>query len=537
MLAATAAIRRTLKKALPSLKPSTVREETQVRQGRVNGDKARWPRLPRSGRELLRGGWEGRLWKQGTIKRAYETEVVQRTVAFLIVANFVVTIAEKEIDPFDSSLQFHYPVWRAFDTFFTFVFVGELLFNMYGLYLYRFYRSGWNMFDLVIVAISVLNWAGALAGVGFLKTLRAFRVFRLFKRIESLNKIITALMRAIPGMLHALFIMLLVMAIYAVIAVELYSSFAIDGTYITIEQTELTDPARVSTYHNVTASSISMRGMAFGHEYFGTFSRALFSLFQVMTGESWAEMVARPIIFGYAPWNALGGAVFFVTFIVVMQVILLNVVVAVLLDKFVTEDPTPGDDSAWDGVAESDEDEDTTAAKLQDNPNASGWAEAKGGTQMAARQAKEKEAKELAAAVRAAGGGGGGGGAGGGDGAASASTAGGQAAYPPKGGGGGAGQPPQPQPQPQTQRAAASQPKPPQQLPPAARLPPGLAEGETADGQQTASTTMELEMAKLRQAMGQMQSKLDNELAAISRELSKLDGLRALLESQAARSA
>ena len=104
--------------------------------------------------------------------------------------------------------------------------------------------------------------------------------------------------------------------------------------------------------------------------------------------------VARPIIFGFAPWNASGGSVFFSTFLVLMQIIFLNVVVAVLLDKFVTEDPVAGDDSAWDGVADSDEDEETTAAKQTVNEKAQGWAQARGA-------APPPVAKPAAAAGRA----------------------------------------------------------------------------------------------------------------------------------------
>jgi hypothetical protein len=78
---------------------------------------------------------------------------------------------------------------------------------------------------------------------------------------------------------------------------------------------------------------MTARGYTNGYEYYGTFSRALFTLFQVMTGESWSEAIARPLIFG---WNSssIVAATFFVSFIILTQIVLMNVVVAVLLDKF-----------------------------------------------------------------------------------------------------------------------------------------------------------------------------------------------------------
>ena len=84
-------------------------------------------------------------------------------------------------------------------------------------------------------------------------------------------------------------------------------------------------------------SSMTSRGYTNGYEYYGTFSRALFTLFQVLTGESWAEMVARPLLFGKpewdSSWSVFGVATFFTTFILLHQIVLVNVVVAVLLDK------------------------------------------------------------------------------------------------------------------------------------------------------------------------------------------------------------
>lgn len=70
-------------------------------------------------------------------------------------------------------------------------------------------------------------------------------------------------------------------------------------------------------------------------QYYGSFSRSLFTLLQVFTGESWSEAVTRPVIFGYSGWV---GALFFVSFVVLHQFVLVQVVVAVLLDKILPSD-------------------------------------------------------------------------------------------------------------------------------------------------------------------------------------------------------
>jgi len=83
---------------------------------------------------------------------------------------------------------------------------------------------------------------------------------------------------------------------------------------------------------------MSARGYDLGIEYYGTFMRALYTLFQVMTGESWSEAVARPLLFGLYR-DAFVVGIFFVSFIILTQIVLINVVVAVLLEKFVASDP------------------------------------------------------------------------------------------------------------------------------------------------------------------------------------------------------
>ena len=70
---------------------------------------------------------------------------------------------------------------------------------------------------------------------------------------------------------------------------------------------------------------------------------------QVLTGESWSEAIVRPLIFGFTRTNAVVVGVFFTSYILLTQVVLQNVVVAVLLDKFV-EDPEGDKDKDGGGA-------------------------------------------------------------------------------------------------------------------------------------------------------------------------------------------
>jgi len=204
--------------------------------------------------------------------------------------------------------------------------------NMYGYGgpVRQFWRSGWNVFDFVIVSIGVVLMTGIdLGAFNRLKLLRAFRIFRLFKRIKSLNKIISALIKAVPGVFNAFVIMFIFFCIYAILAVELFRPFGAGGTYpVKYVEDNLTD-----VVFDYEVSAVTARGYSAGYEYYGCFSRAMFTLFQVMTGESWSEAIARPLIFGLYN-NSFTCGIFFVTFVLLTQVVLLNVVVVVLLDNF-----------------------------------------------------------------------------------------------------------------------------------------------------------------------------------------------------------
>ena len=137
---------------------------------------------------------------------------VQLVVAAMITINFIVNCIEKEIDPYPVDLQLHTKLWNDFDRAFNIIFLFELLLNAWGCGgpYKKFWSSGWNVFDFLVVATGLILMMDVLEPdnpLSNLKMLRAFRVFRLFKRIKSLNKVVMALLRAIPGVMNAFVIM------------------------------------------------------------------------------------------------------------------------------------------------------------------------------------------------------------------------------------------------------------------------------------------------------------------------------------------
>ena len=149
-------------------------------------------------------------------------------------------------------------VFVLLDDFFTLIFFVELIWNLAANWFWPFFMDGWSVFDLLVVTVSMVAYLGPDGSGGPIKTLRlmrAFRVMRLFGRLQSLRQIISSLTASLIPMCNAFLIMLLVTSIYAILGVNFFAEAA--------------------------------------PSMFGNFSRALFTLFQVCTGDGWASGMLR----------------------------------------------------------------------------------------------------------------------------------------------------------------------------------------------------------------------------------------------------
>ncbi len=169
------------------------------------------------------------------------------------------------------------------------IFVIELVMKL-ALYRLAFFKRAWNIFDFTIVAITLMP---AGQGVSVLRALRILRAFRLISTVPSMRKVVEALMRAIPGMISVLTLLSLVFYVSAVMATKLF-------------------------------------GEGFP-DWFGTIGESLYSLFQIMTLESWSMGIVRPVMESYPlAW------LFFVPFILVTTFAVLNLFIAIVVDAMST---------------------------------------------------------------------------------------------------------------------------------------------------------------------------------------------------------
>jgi voltage-gated sodium channel len=166
------------------------------------------------------------------------------------------------------------------------IFVFEMLAKL-AVYRLGFFRSGWNIFDLTIVGIALIPAAGPLT---VLRALRVLRVLRLVSVVPQMRSVVTALVGALPGMGSIAAVMSLIFYVGSVLATKLFgASF----------------PA-----------------------WFGSIGASAYSLFQIMTLESWSMGIVRPVMEVY-PW----AWAFFVPFILVTSFAVLNLVVAVIVNS------------------------------------------------------------------------------------------------------------------------------------------------------------------------------------------------------------
>ena len=226
------------------------------------------------------------------IRWMYLGDRCQLFVAVLIVLNFILNILDTQLLAEEGSAEENFLIFA--DTVFSYTFAVELLMNLFATWMAEFVKDPWNWFDTLVVGISMISlYLPGIPGVSVLRLLRTFRVFRLFKRIPSLKQILICLQQSVPPMCNAFAIVCLVTAIYAIMAVTFFGTMRDD--------------------------------------LFGDFFSSLFTMFQIMTGDQWGDITRE--LFSQTSIPALT-AIFFVSYQLLVSFVLVNVVIAVLLDEF-----------------------------------------------------------------------------------------------------------------------------------------------------------------------------------------------------------
>lgn len=219
-------------------------------------------------------------WRQRLAER-----LERPRIQFLIMALILVNAVILGLETSSTMMQHWGGLLRRLDQIILGLFVIEigLRFVAHG---WRLLKDPWGLFDTVVIAIALVPASGPLA---VLRALRVLRVLRLVSIVPSMKIVVQSLLSALPGMGSIVALLSLVFYVAAVIATQLF-------------------------------------GGAFP-EWFGTLGASLYTLFQVMTLESWSMGIVRPVMEVY-PFAWL----YFVPFILIATFMMLNLFIAVIVD-------------------------------------------------------------------------------------------------------------------------------------------------------------------------------------------------------------
>lgn len=180
-------------------------------------------------------------------------------------------------------------ILHALDFIILIIFTIELALKLI-VYRLRFFKSGWNWFDFLIVAIS---WAPTSGALSVLRAFRILRVLRLFSVVPQMRRVIGALGHSLPGMASVIGVLGIIFYVYAVLATKLFGQHP----------------------------DANMQ------EWFGSIGASAYTLFQVMTLESWSMGIVRPTMELF-PQSWL----FFVPFIIITSFAVLNLFIGIIVD-------------------------------------------------------------------------------------------------------------------------------------------------------------------------------------------------------------
>ncbi|MEX0370500.1 MAG: ion transporter [Tateyamaria sp.] len=217
-----------------------------------------------------------------TLAKWLESDRVSNAVMIVIIINAITLGLETS----PTVMAVAGPVIDAIDKICLAIFVAEIIAKLIAFRL-RFFKSGWNLFDFVIVGIALVPGS---EGLSVLRALRILRVLRVISVAPSLRRVVEGFVKALPGMGSVFLLMTLIFYIGAVMATKLFGA---------------TFP-----------------------DWFGDIGRSAYSLFQIMTLESWSMGIVRPVMQEY-PYAWM----FFVPFIMMTTFAVVNLLVGLIVNS------------------------------------------------------------------------------------------------------------------------------------------------------------------------------------------------------------
>ncbi len=231
-------------------------------------------------------------------RKIVESRPFERFIVFVICINAII-LGLETLEFVQGTLQ---SVLKTIDVICLVIFTIEIVLKLI-VYRVSFFRDPWRIFDFFVVGISLLPTSGPFSIV---RSLRVLRGLRMVSIVPELRKVVTGLLSALPGLGAVTSILLLVFYVSSVIATKLFASDF--------------------------------------PQWFGSIAESAYTLFQIMTLESWSMGIVRPVMERFPlSW------IFFLPFILVTTFTMLNLFIAVIVNAMQSETEQAAEYRAQEG--------------------------------------------------------------------------------------------------------------------------------------------------------------------------------------------
>ncbi|KAL8506571.1 hypothetical protein ACS0TY_017457 [Phlomoides rotata] len=243
-------------------------------------------------------------------------------IAFLLILNFLAVVIETSLDIADSSAQ---QVWQTVEFIFGWVYVVEVLLKVYSFGFMNYWSDGQNRFDFIVTWVIVIGETATFISpngstflsngewIRYLLIARMLRLIRLLMHVQQYRAFVATFLTLIPSLIPYLGTIFCVLCIYCSIGVQIFGGMVNAGNP-NLSETDLDD----NDY------------LLFN---FNDYPNGMITLFNLLVMGNWqAWMQSYEVLAGTA-WTH----VYFVSFYLITVLLLLNLVVAFVLEAFFAE--------------------------------------------------------------------------------------------------------------------------------------------------------------------------------------------------------
>ncbi|KAM6918746.1 voltage-dependent R-type calcium channel subunit alpha-1E [Xenentodon cancila] len=187
------------------------------------------------------------------------------------------------------------------------LFLAEMFLKMYGLGFRLYFHSSFNCFDCGVIVGSIFEvvWGffrpGMSFGISVLRALRLLRIFKITKYWASLRNLVVSLMSSMKSIISLLFLLFLFTVVFALLGMQLFG-----GRFI---------------FEDYTPTN------------FDTFPAAIMTVFQILTGEDWNEVMYNGIRSQGGVQYGMWSSIYFIVLTLFGNYTLLNVFLAIAVDN------------------------------------------------------------------------------------------------------------------------------------------------------------------------------------------------------------